>query len=107
MGEPHGPGARAPGEDVDAPPDGLQEWVDRVAPLLGVDAGLVTVTRDEVLDMVRDVAHGVLRPAAPLTAYVVGIAAGRAEARGADPVQAVRAALAAVDGLISERGDAG
>jgi len=30
-----------------------------------------------VLDLTRDVAHGVARPAAPLTAYLVGVAVGR------------------------------
>jgi hypothetical protein len=34
-----------------------------------------------VLDLARDVAHGVMRPAAPLTTYLLGIAVGR----GADP----------------------
>lgn len=37
-----------------------------------------------VLDLARDVAHGVLRPAAPLTAYLVGLAVGR----GTPPVDA-------------------
>lgn len=46
---------------------------------------------DAVLDLARDVAHGVARPAAPLTAFLVGLAAGRdggsrdcAQLRGAD-----------------------
>jgi hypothetical protein len=30
-----------------------------------------------VLDLARDVAHGVARPAAPLTAYLVGVAVGQ------------------------------
>jgi hypothetical protein len=34
-----------------------------------------------VLDVARDVAHAVLRPAAPVTAYLMGVAVGR----GADP----------------------
>ncbi len=87
--------------------DPLQDWTDRVAPALGVDAALVTATRDDVLDMVRDVAHGVVRPAAPLTAFVVGLAAGRASAQGADPAQAVREALALVEGLLSPGPEAG
>lgn len=37
-----------------------------------------------VLDLARDVAHGVARPAAPLSAYLLGVAVGR----GADPAQA-------------------
>lgn len=30
-----------------------------------------------VLDLARDVAHGVARPAAPLTAYLLGVAVGQ------------------------------
>jgi len=82
--------------------DALQEWTDRVAPALGVDPALVVQTQDQVLDMVRDVAHGVLRPAAPLTAFVVGLAAGRAQADGADAAAAVRDALAQVEALLSD-----
>jgi hypothetical protein len=33
--------------------------------------------RATVLDLARDVAHGVVRPAAPLTAFLLGIAVGR------------------------------
>ncbi|MBO0926429.1 molybdopterin-guanine dinucleotide biosynthesis protein MobA [Cellulomonas sp. zg-ZUI199] len=82
--------------------DALQDWTGRAAPALGVDPALVAATQDEVLEMVRDVAHGVLRPAAPLTAYVVGLAAGRAAAGGDDPETAVRDALARVAELLSE-----
>jgi len=86
--------------------DALQDWTRSVAPALGVDVALVAATQDEVLDMVRDVAHGVVRPAAPLTAYVVGLAAGRAGAQGGDVAAAVRDALAQVDALLSDRGPA-
>nr|WP_239075460.1 DUF6457 domain-containing protein [Planosporangium flavigriseum] len=40
-----------------------------------------------VLDIARDVAHGVLRPAAPVSAYLLGLAVGR----GADPVTSASA----------------
>jgi hypothetical protein len=40
-----------------------------------------------VLDLARDVAHGVLRPAAPVSAYLFGLAVGR----GADPAKAAAA----------------
>lgn len=83
--------------------DALQDWLDQVVPGLGVDAALVAGTQDDVLDMVRDVAHGVLRPAAPLTAYVVGLAAGSAAAEGGDPEAAVRDALARVDALVARQ----
>lgn len=49
----------------------LDEWVSAVCAELGVDAPQAT----SVLDFARDVAHGVGRPAAPLTALIVGLAA--------------------------------
>ncbi|NYH54064.1 MULTISPECIES: DUF6457 domain-containing protein [Nocardiopsis] len=39
---------------------------------------------DRVLDLARDAAHSVARPAAPLTTYLLGVAVGR----GADPDEA-------------------
>ena len=40
--------------------------------------------RTLVLNLARDVAHSVLRPAAPLSAYLLGLAVGRgADAEGA------------------------
>jgi hypothetical protein len=65
----------------------LAEWVGAVARELGlegaVDSGELV---DVVLDLTSDVAHGVSRPAAPVTAFLVGVAAGRAE----DPAVAAR-----------------
>lgn len=87
--------------------DALEEWTGQAVAVLGVDPGLLTATQDEVLDMVREVAHGVLRPAAPVTAYLVGLAAGRAAAQGEDAAAAVRAALAQVEELVSEWGRRG
>lgn len=55
----------------------LEDWARAVAEELGVEP---PATRD-VLDLARDVAHGVERPAAPLTTWMVG----QAVAGGADP----------------------
>jgi hypothetical protein len=53
----------------------LEQWTATVCADLGLDpAAADTMT---VLDLARDVAHGVARPAAPLTAYLVGVAVGR------------------------------
>jgi hypothetical protein len=60
----------------------LDEWSTQACTALGLHPG--TLDRDLVLDLARDVAHGVARPAAPLTAYLVGVAVGR----GADPTAA-------------------
>jgi hypothetical protein len=56
----------------------LDDWTDAVVTELGVADLVDGRTRDLVLDMTKDVAHGVARPAAPLTAYLMGLAAGRA-----------------------------
>jgi hypothetical protein len=57
----------------------LDAWVEELAAALGVDAG--AIDRTLLLDVARDAAHGVARPAAPLTTFLVGLAAGQ---RGAD-----------------------
>lgn len=56
-------------------PNRLDGWVADVIAALGLDP--TGYDRDLLLDLTRDVAHGVARPAAPLTAYLAGLAAGR------------------------------
>lgn len=77
----------------------LEEWLARSVEVLGLGDRWTSEQRDLVLDLARDVAHGVARPAAPLSTYVAGIAVGAggdpaavigrlralAEAWGADP----------------------
>jgi hypothetical protein len=56
----------------------LQEWVNLVCRELNItDAVSPAAMQSRVLDLSRDVAHEVARPAAPLTAYLLGLAAGR------------------------------
>jgi Domain of unknown function (DUF6457) len=59
----------------------LDEWTAQVSQALGLDA---EINQRLVLDLARETAHRVDRPAAPLTAYLLGIAVGR----GADPAVA-------------------
>jgi hypothetical protein len=54
--------------------DPLSSWVAELAAALDVDPA--AVDRKLVLDVARDAAHGVARPAAPLTTFLVGYAAG-------------------------------
>jgi Domain of unknown function (DUF6457) len=55
----------------------LEEWTAAVRTGLGLDPGpLGTADSKTVLDLARDVAHAVDRPAAPLTAYLLGVAVG-------------------------------
>jgi Domain of unknown function (DUF6457) len=65
----------------------LSEWVDAVCQELGLEDAVDNAsTVDMVLDLTSDVAHGVSRPGAPVTAFLIGLAAGRA----ADPAVAAR-----------------
>jgi hypothetical protein len=66
----------------------LEQWLDEVIEALELDPG--GVDRDLLLDLTRDVAHGVARPAAPLTAYLAGLAVGRAGGTRASLEEAVR-----------------
>jgi len=60
----------------------LDEWVAAACDQLGIEPGEVPTSL--VLDLARDVAHHTLRPAAPVTAYLLGVAVGR----GTDPREA-------------------
>lgn len=73
---------------VDAPED-LAEWVEGLADALGVDGDIAIA---ELLDLTREVAHGVTRPAGPLTTYLVG----RAVAQGTPLAEAVAIARARI-----------
>jgi len=52
----------------------LDDWIAAVSEELG----LGPVDSTAVLDLARDVAHGVARPAAPLTCLLIGLAANSA-----------------------------
>ena len=52
-----------------------QMWMARVATLLNVDPHEVLTS--ELLDLTREVAHGVERKSAPLTTFLLGYAAGK------------------------------
>ncbi|MEU8566074.1 NTP transferase domain-containing protein [Streptomyces cyaneofuscatus] len=65
----------------------LDEWITSVKNELGIE---LDVDTDVLLDLARDAAHGVARPAAPLTTFLVGYAAARASA-GAGPEEAAAA----------------
>lgn len=56
------------------PPEALDDWAAAVAAELGIPTEAIPVP--VILNLARDVAHGVARPAAPLTAFIVGLAVG-------------------------------
>ncbi|MFE0460050.1 NTP transferase domain-containing protein [Kitasatospora sp. NPDC058965] len=70
----------------------LDDWMTEAAAELGID---LAVDSKELLDLARVVAHGVARPAAPLTAFLVGYAAA-ARGGGAAEVAAASARITAL-----------
>jgi len=77
----------------------LDAWLIEACTALGIDP--TVIERDAILDVARDVAHNVARPAAPLSTFLVGVAAG---ARGGS-ADAVREAAATVTRLALARAD--
>ncbi|MFD1662759.1 NTP transferase domain-containing protein [Streptomyces caeni] len=69
----------------------LDEWISAVKDELGID---LDVDTGVLLDLARDAAHGVARPAAPLTTFLVGYAAARAEGGPEAVAEAARKAAA-------------
>jgi hypothetical protein len=67
----------------------LDDWTAAACADLGIDPAVVDVRL--ILDLARDAAHQVDRPAAPVTAYVLGVAVGRGMAadQGAERLRAL------------------
>jgi hypothetical protein len=77
----------------------LDQWMTTVCDALGIEVP----GSGPILDLARDVAHGVLRPAAPVTAYLVGLAVGR----GADPADAFATVAALVEAHVEAHTESG
>ncbi|MFE6282767.1 NTP transferase domain-containing protein [Streptomyces sp. NPDC057877] len=70
----------------------LDEWISAVKDELGIE---LDVDKGVLLDLARDAAHNVARPAAPLTTFLVGYAAAQAANGGPEAVaEAARKAAA-------------
>lgn len=76
----------------------MYEWAARAAEALELPAEAAWVADSEharaVLDLARDAAQGVARPAAPLAAFLAGVAVGRAGASDPGQLEAARARIA-------------
>ncbi|ARF56330.1 NTP transferase domain-containing protein [Streptomyces gilvosporeus] len=82
----------------------LDEWITAVKDELGIDLDVDTAA---LLDVARDAAHGVARPAAPLTTFLIGYAAGQ---QGGDVTALVHRAAALANRWAAEaeaNGDGG
>ena len=70
----------------------FDRWVDELRAEFGIEED---VDVDDLLDLARDAAHDVERRAAPVTTFLVGLAAGRSKEADAvdDAVAKARALL--------------
>ncbi|MFJ6001566.1 DUF6457 domain-containing protein [Arthrobacter sp. NPDC092385] len=76
----------------------LHDWTEKLLAAFEIDGTEVDI--DAVLGLAGKAAHGVVRPAAPLTTFVVGYAAGLAVGSGqAEEQLAMRSAMAVADAL--------
>jgi len=79
--------------DQTTSPEDLDRWVAALGTELGVDVSAVPIGL--LLDTTRDVAHGVARPAGPLSTFVIALAAAQ---EGATP-EAIAKAIATTRAL--------
>jgi len=73
----------------------VEEWVPRLAAELGLED---EIDIDAILAIAGDVAHAVERKAAPVSAFVIGLAAGRAGGSPEAVADAIRATRALAEG---------
>lgn len=76
-------------------PAQLEDWVRVTAADLGLDQDDAPIGL--LLDVTRETAHEVMRPAGPVTTFLIGLAVGRGSSID-DAVATVRARIARWDG---------
>lgn len=76
----------------------LHDWIDELSDVLDIEA---EVDEGLILDLARTAAQNVQKTAAPITAYLLGVAAGSGDATDPDAVEA----LAAKAQALAERWD--
>ncbi|QAV70314.1 molybdopterin-guanine dinucleotide biosynthesis protein MobA [Salinibacterium sp. UTAS2018] len=86
----------------------LDDWAAHLSSELGIasDEFRAAMDVDGILDLAGVAAHSVIRPAAPVTTFLVGYAAGLAAAAGTDPSSAIRSADALSRAALAAASDA-
>lgn len=82
----------------------LRDWTRELSDVLGVDTEMDTRL---VLDVARVAAHSVVRPAAPLTTYLLGYAAGLVDGDPAKVEELAARAVALAESWPSDGGSDG
>lgn len=88
-----------------SPQEEIKHWVGELTRALEIEDTAVDI--DELLKLAGRAAHTVVRPAAPVTTFVIGYVTGLAEASGqADYEKAFTAATALTTELLKQRPEA-
>lgn len=77
----------------------MREWLTRAAQTIEVDKDVVLDLEVDLLKLAQMTAHNTSRPGTPLTAFLVGLAAGQA---GGDNEATVTTARAKIASLIAD-----
>ncbi|MBH0082460.1 DUF6457 domain-containing protein [Salinibacterium sp. SWN167] len=87
----------------------LDDWAAHLSSELGIasDEFRAAMDVEGILDLAGVAAHTVIRPAAPVTTFLVGYAAGLAAAAGTDPSSAMRSADALSRAALAAASNAG
>lgn len=72
----------------------MATWLQAVNQELKLSEGTIAPVQEELLNLISDVAHGPSRPGAPLTAFLVGFAAGGDIQQAGENVAKLRALVA-------------
>ena len=83
-------------------PPNLDEWIRELAPRLGLAES--EVPAHVLLDVARDVAHGAVRPGAPVSTFMIGYALGLGQL--ATPEQGAHAVAEALEAWQARGGSA-
>jgi Domain of unknown function (DUF6457) len=96
-------GAQEPAQQEISQQEILESWVAELLAALELEE--TTIDIDAVLGLAGEAAHAVVRPAAPLTTFIVGYAAGLAAGTGqASEAVAMRSASAVASRLCKGAG---
>lgn len=79
----------------------MYEWLVQVCSELGLEPKLLDAVVPHLLDLTRDVAHGPSKPAAPMTAFLIGVAAAQGSPDGLE--QRVLDHVTRLQDMIAER----
>lgn len=84
------------------------EWLNQASQTLQISPELTREVLGDLLDLTKNVAHGPSRPAAPVTAFLIGLSTGQAQEAGTseeDLAAAVRERIAQINETLEEYHD--